>query len=106
MKNYYLSKEAFHILLAVSKDPMHGYQITKVVFEETEGRYDLPPGTMYGALKRLLEDGMVELMPTPVLEDSRRKYYKATKLGVSSLKSEVAKMQDSILVAKKYQFIN
>ena len=54
-----LSIQAFHILIALAERDQHGYAIMQDVAERTEGKLRLSAGTMYGAIKRLLEDGLI-----------------------------------------------
>src|SRR2546426_11044769 len=55
-----LPPATFHILLALADGELHGYAIMKGVAARSEGSVRLGPGTLYGALKRLLEAGVVE----------------------------------------------
>jgi len=62
----------------------HGYAIMEAVEERTGGRVILAPGTLYRAIKHLLEDGLIvqtDRRPDPVLEDARRRYYRLTPRG-------------------------
>ena len=54
------------------------------------------PGTLYGAVKRMMKAGLVEEAderPDPELDDERRRYYRLTGLGVRVLDAEVARME-------------
>src|ERR1700716_2219008 len=55
-----LPPATFHILFALADGELHGYAIMKGVTAHSEGAVRLGPGTLYGALKRLLEAGLVE----------------------------------------------
>ena len=55
-----LAPATFHILLALADGEQHGYAIMKGVAMRSDGAVRLGPGTLYGALKRLLEEGLVE----------------------------------------------
>lgn len=48
-----LSEPTYLILLALIKEPLHGYGIIKTVFDISEEQYDIAPGTLYGVLKNL-----------------------------------------------------
>jgi DNA-binding PadR family transcriptional regulator len=79
-----LSPAAFHILLAVADRERHGYAIMQDVRARTDGRLRLGPGTLYGTIKRLLADGLIEELddrPDPGADDVRRRYYRITRLG-------------------------
>lgn len=74
----------FHILLAVAERERHGYAIMQDVLERTDGKLRLGPGTLYGSIKRLLADGLIEELderPDPDNDDMRRRYYRITRLG-------------------------
>jgi len=63
----------FHILLALADKERHGYEIMQEVQERTEGAVRLGPGTLYGSIKRMLSDGLVEESeerPDPELDDA------------------------------------
>jgi DNA-binding PadR family transcriptional regulator len=77
-----LPPAVFHILVALAEEDRHGYAIMQEVAERTGGKVRLGPGTLYGAVKRMLDDGLiVELSERPVVDDERRRYYRMTKLG-------------------------
>ena len=74
-----LTAPMFHILLALADKERHGYDIMREVDERSEG-----PGTLYGSIKRMLSDGLIEELderPDPELDDERRRYYRLTDLG-------------------------
>jgi DNA-binding PadR family transcriptional regulator len=73
---------AFHILLAVSDRERHGYAIMQDVAARTDGKVRLGPGTLYGSIKRLLADGLIEERDARDPDgDVRRRYYKITRQG-------------------------
>jgi DNA-binding PadR family transcriptional regulator len=73
---------AFHILLAVSERERHGYAIMQDVAARTDGNVRLGPGTLYGSIKRLLADGLIEERDARDPDgDVRRRYYKITRQG-------------------------
>lgn len=78
-----LSEAVFQILLALAEEPRHGYGIMREVEERTDGRVRLGPGTLYGAIKRLRERGLVEEADGAAApdEDERRRYYRLTSFG-------------------------
>ena len=81
----------YHLLLALVPGERHGYALMRDVEEESGGRVRLGPGTLYGALKRLLQLGLVAesgRRPDPELDDERRRYYKLTALGRRTLAAE------------------
>jgi DNA-binding PadR family transcriptional regulator len=75
---------ALHILIAVADRERHGYAIMQDVAARTDGQMRLGPATLYGSIKRLLNDGLIEELderPDPEHDDERRRYYRITPLG-------------------------
>ena len=94
-----LTPAVFHILLALGDSEKHGYAIMRVVEEITQGRMILGPGTLYGAIKRLLKRGLItesDFHPDPMIDDSRRRYYQLTDLGRAVLTAELKRLADLI----------
>jgi DNA-binding PadR family transcriptional regulator len=109
-----LREPTFFILLALSKERKHGYAILKDVEALSEGRSVLSTGTLYGALARLLEQGVVRTSTEegggdgPGLEirpgrgNSReRKYYELTQLGRRVLEAEIKRMSTLLATASR-----
>jgi len=99
-----LSPQVFHILLALADGARHGYRITQDVEDETAGAIRLGPGTLYGALKRLVEAGWVEetdRRPDPDLDDERRRYYRLTTTGRHVLEEDAARLADAVRRARR-----
>ena len=74
-----LSGPAFQILLALADGELHGYAIMQEVDARSGGQISLGPGTLYGAIKRLLREDLIEETngpPNAVRDDQRRRYYK------------------------------
>ena len=70
-----LTPAVFHILLALSDGERHGYGIMREVAERA-GNRRMGPGTLYGSIKRMLEEGLIEESverPDPALDDQRRR---------------------------------
>jgi DNA-binding PadR family transcriptional regulator len=84
---------AFHILLAVSDRERHGYAIMQDVAARTDGKVRLGPGTLYGSIKRLLADGLIDEHDGRDPDgDVRRRYYKITKHGRKVAMEESARL--------------
>jgi DNA-binding PadR family transcriptional regulator len=98
-----LTPAVFHILLALADQDRHGYAIIQDVSARTEGRLKLSPGTLYGSIKRLLEDGLiveVEDRPDPELDDERRRYYRLTKRGKTVATAEAVRLEALVRQAR------
>jgi DNA-binding PadR family transcriptional regulator len=90
-----LSEATFFILLSLAPGPQHGYAILKEVEAISKGRVQLSTGTLYGALKRLLDRGWVERFEEPEVEESgrERKAYHLTSLGRRILEAETKRLR-------------
>lgn len=96
-----LSSAAFSILLALVAEDSHGYAIMQAIREESQGAYQIGPGTLYDNLAKLLAQGLVEEgRRTSRDEDPRRRYYRLTKLGRQVLTAEVNRLEDMVRRAK------
>jgi len=103
-----LAPTTFQILLALVDNERHGYAIMKEVTTRTDGAVLLGPGTLYGALKRLLESGLVEKgseRAAPELGDDRRRYYKLTKLGLRVARLEARRLDAMVRAARQKKLI-
>ena len=99
-----LTPVALHVLLALADGERHGYGIMLEVRERTAGRVRLGPGTLYGAIKRLKEGGMIEesgKQPDPAADDERRCYYRLTGFGGKVLAAEVERLDDLVRAARR-----
>ena len=103
-----LAPATFEILLALVGSERHGYAIMNEVTTRTDGAVQLGPGTLYGALKRLLESGLVEKgseRADPELGDDRRRYYKLTKLGLRVARLEARRLDAMVRAARQKKLI-
>jgi len=92
-----LSPQVLHILLALADGERHGYGIMQEVETRTGGQVRLGPGTLYGAIRRLREDGLIEEQPRP---DQRRRNYRLTTLGREVARLEVERLEALYAAAK------
>lgn len=95
-----LTHVVYHVLLSLATTSRHGYGIIKDVEERTEGRLSLEAGTLYAAIKRLTDDGLLEARPTPSGEDARRRYYGLTDLGSAVLQAESMRLAELVEFAR------
>jgi DNA-binding PadR family transcriptional regulator len=94
----------FHILLTLAGEEQHGYGIMQEVLDRTGGKVRLWPATLYGTLKRLIEEGLIaesDERPAPELDDARRRYYKLTDLGRQVLAAESERLEDLVWVIRE-----
>ena len=93
----------FHILVAVAEQDRHGYAIMQDVAARTSGALKLSPGTLYGSIRRMLDDGLiVELSDRqrPDEDDERRRYYRITPFGRSVAQAEATRLATLLRQAK------
>jgi DNA-binding PadR family transcriptional regulator len=91
----------FHILLSLAGEDQHGYGIMQEVLDRTGGKVRLWPATLYGSLKRLIEEGLIEESgerPAREFDDARRRYYRLTRLGRRVLDAESARLQELVRI--------
>lgn len=99
-----LKPATFHILLAASRAPIHGYGIRREVEEQTAGAIVLAAGTLYETLQRLERDGWIVETGAPEDGDgagsSRWRFYETTPLGRTVLEAEVRRLEADVAAAR------
>jgi DNA-binding PadR family transcriptional regulator len=99
-----LTPAVFHILLALADDERHGYGIMQEIAARTEGEVTLGPGTLYGTIKRLLADGLIEESGErrdPKIDDERRRYYRLTTQGRRAASAEARRLAQLVRVSRR-----
>ena len=99
-----LTPALFHVLLALADGDRHGYAILKEVERRTAGEVRLSAGTLYGILKRLLADGLIEetgRRPAAHLDDERRRYYRLTRSGQQTAVAEARRLEQALTQARR-----
>src|SRR5829696_8536586 len=99
-----LTPVALNVLLALADGERHGYGIMLEVRERTGGTVRLGPGTLYGAIKRLKEGGLIEdsgERTDPAADDERRCYYRLTGFGGEDLAAEIERLDDLVRAARR-----
>jgi DNA-binding PadR family transcriptional regulator len=86
----------FHILMALTQGPRHGYALMKEVERESEGGVRLEIGSLYRLLARLLDSGLIEEAD----EDKRRRYYRLSRLGHRVLKGEAVRLASLVELSR------
>jgi DNA-binding PadR family transcriptional regulator len=97
----------FHILMAVAQDDRHGYAIIQDVEARTDGELRLNAGTLYRAIQRMLEQGLIvetRERPAPALDDERRRYYRITPFGAAVARAETRRMAQLVRLARAQGF--
>jgi DNA-binding PadR family transcriptional regulator len=98
-----LPTAVFHILVALADRDRHGYSIMQDVSARTDGKVRLSAGTLYSAVARMLEQGLIEELrdnPDPDNDDERRRHYRVTRLGRDVALAEARRLQDMLSQAR------
>jgi DNA-binding PadR family transcriptional regulator len=92
---------SFHVLLALGAGASHGYAVGKEIEARSDGRLRPTTGSLYQALKRLSESGLIERAPEAarISTDGRRQYFRLTELGRSVARAEAARLHDLVRLA-------
>jgi len=83
----------FLILTALAKESLHGYGIIAEVKQISDGRVQLRAGTLYAALDRLTNEGLIKVNKEEVVDNRLRRYYVLTSAGAEQLASAATHMQ-------------
>ena len=94
-----LKPNSFHILLSLADGAQHGYGIMQDVLERTDGKLRLWPATLYGSLRRLVEQGLIE-ESGEASGDARRRCYQLTRRGRAVLGAEIRRLEDLLRAAR------
>lgn len=100
-----LTPATFHILLSVTNEVAHGYHIKRMVEERTNGAVLLGAGTLYSALQRMSNDGLITETDPPqdageLEPGSRWRFYTITPQGRGVLKAEIARLEADLEAAR------
>ena len=98
-----LTPAVFHILVVLADGETHGYAMMREIARRSGGLVRLGPGTLYGAISRLLEDGIIEESeerPDPEMDDTRRRYYRLTKFGGRVLAADTERLAELVKAAR------
>lgn len=102
-----LSQPVFWVLISLSENDLHGYGILQEIERRSAGDVVLSTSTLYGALKRMMRDGLVEPLPeggggsTSV---ERRQYYRMTGFGREVARAEARRIERLAEVVRGQDF--
>jgi DNA-binding PadR family transcriptional regulator len=96
-----VQEPTFLILAALAAQPRHGYGIVQAVAALSAGEVTLRPGTLYGALDRLSDQGLIELDHEEAVEGRLRRYYRLTADGGAALAAEIERLQSRADAARE-----
>lgn len=98
-----LTMQGLHVLLALAEHDQHGWAILRDIERATDGEITLSAGTLYGLIKRLSDQELVELSedrPPARWDDSRRRYYRITERGRRAATRKLEKLESTLALAK------
>jgi DNA-binding PadR family transcriptional regulator len=85
-----------HILIALGEGEKHGYAVMQEVAERTHGKVRMSPGTLYGSIRKMLDEGLIEEFfhrsAAAGTDDARRRYYRVTKFGRAVAAAEAERL--------------
>jgi DNA-binding PadR family transcriptional regulator len=100
-----LTPISFEVLLALLDGDLHGYAILQAVEGRLAGKLPLRTGTMYRALARLMDEGLLERVGRESDEDPRRRYYRITAFGRQTAKAEAKRLADQVEAARAHRLL-
>ena len=100
-----LTPHSFEILLALLDGDRHGYAILQIVEVRLAGTLPMRTGTLYRALARLLDEGLIEKSTASADDDERRRYYRITALGRKTARAEARRLADQVEAARAHHLL-
>lgn len=86
-----LTVPVFHTLLSLVEGERHGYALIREIDARTDGEVRLTASTLYGAIARLLDAGLIEETAAPA-DQARRRMYRITRKGRAVLRQEAERL--------------
>ena len=99
-----ITSSTFLILLALADRDRHGLGIADDVESRTDGKVRLGAGTLYNAIRKMSETGLIEevaIAPDPDDDDPRRRYYRITPLGRRTMRDEIERLSAVLAMARQ-----
>ncbi|MBL7253443.1 helix-turn-helix transcriptional regulator [Actinoplanes sp. LDG1-01] len=97
-----MRRPSFLILSALAPAPLHGYAVIKEVARLSADQKRLAAGTLYAALDRLSDEGLVEVDREETVDGRLRRYYRLTDQGIATLAAEAEQMRrDARMVTQR-----
>jgi DNA-binding PadR family transcriptional regulator len=103
-----LKPSTYSVLLALADGELHGYAIMQTVTAMTSGREAILPGTLYAALARMVDEGLIEERDgdEETSGGPRRRYYRRTKLGRAVACAESERLHALLTIAKAQKILH
>jgi DNA-binding PadR family transcriptional regulator len=99
-----LTPVAFEILLALAEGERHGYDVMLEIERRSGGRISPNPGTLYRALDRLVQEGLLSTAVRAVEGESRR-VFSLSPLGKAVAAAEAARLSDQVMAARSLRLL-
>jgi len=96
-----IREPTLYVMSALAGGVTHGYAIIRAVEDLSDGRLRLRAGTLYGALTRLEQEGLIESVGTSQERGPQRRSYRLTKQGRRRLGNEVDRMEANVVMARR-----
>jgi len=103
-----LTPAEFHFLLALTDGDKHAYAIMKDVARLTDGSVRLSAGTLYGLVRRFVNEGMIvekTERPAAALDDERRRYYRLTDFGREVAVAEAERLEKLLALPRAQRLL-
>ena len=100
-----LTPLSFEILLALLEGDRHGYAILQALESRLSQTLPMRTGTLYRALSRLMDEGLIEPSGTADSEDERRRYYRITARGKKVARAEAERLADQVAAARAHRLL-
>jgi len=94
----------FQILLALVDHELHGLAIMKAVLQQTGGQMHLWPARLYGSLKQMAQEGLIQETDGPAgpgADSDRRRFYQMTTAGRTALAAETKRLRSYVEAAER-----
>ncbi len=89
--------------MSLARENKHGWAVRKEIDRLTDGRIRLGTGTLYGLIRRLLDQELIaesDERPPERWDDERRRYYRLTALGHAVMRAEAERMERALELAR------
>ncbi|MCO8270655.1 PadR family transcriptional regulator [Actinoplanes sp. TRM 88003] len=96
-----MQEPTFLILAALAEQPRHGYGVIQAVADLSGGDVKLRAGTLYGALDRLDDQGLIEVDREEAVDGRLRRYYRLTDSGAGALAAEIERLRRNATAAEQ-----
>jgi DNA-binding PadR family transcriptional regulator len=95
----------FEILLSLAGGDLHGYAIIQDIGERSGGTLTVRPGTLYRAISRLLDAGLIQEVASAQGDDERRRYYSMTRAGRQVAAVETQRLERQLATARARKLV-